>query len=772
MEIENIVANTVYIKARTGGQRKGKSKKWRNYLQFPHYTQCLSLKSELDLSYGFVVEKQPIGRLLFKQFCEETDSAELGICWRFLERVEEYETSDNDLDQRRKLASTVAELFAELSREGTATAKDGEEPLVNGEGHVTSASVSNEATGSCSPNGPRKFLRDAFVQKCVRIATEAANGKGEPSSGLFTPLAKEVRQFLAAEPFRQFREETMYFHRYLQWKWMERRPVDKHTFRLYRILGKGGFGEVCACQVRASGKMYALKKLEKKRVKKRHAESLTLNEKQILQRINSPFVVSLAYAYETKDALCLVLTLMNGGDLKFHLYTLSPGGFDEKRAQFYAAEITLGLQHLHRERILYRDLKPENILLDDYGHVRISDLGLAVELKDNEPIKGRVGTVGYMAPEIVKNERYSYGVDWWGLGCLIYEMIEGKAPFRQRKEKVKREEVERRVREDTEKYSDKFTEAARTLCRGLLHKEPTLRQGCRRVGRPEDGAEELKAHAFFTQSDARTGRELMPWKKMEAGKLPPPFCPDPHSVYAKDVLDIEQFSTVKGVRLDATDNTFYDKFNTGSVSIPWQNEMIETECFQDLNIFYSNGLIVPDLRPDGGVASAHIQAQQQSRMSGFFSKLFRRKGRSNSAYNPTELMVQGTAGTGAGEPRPCTSVSADCPHCGVKDCKKCMVTHHEKQQKGAGSSACKSAHDLRTCNSFAGAETVARGGVCRQSNSTSSEAVEPPPNGSAIELHEKRHQKGAESNKVTITKPAAGGGAETAQNHVAERAKS
>lgn len=142
--------------------------------------------------------------------------------------------------------------------------------------------------------------------------------------------------------------ETMYFHRYLQasakpnleanpcflqWKHLERRPVDKHTFRLYRILGKGGFGEVCACQVvhhsginrdkqifsnlqvRASGKMYALKKLEKKRVKKRHAESLTLNEKQILQRINSPFVVSLAYAYETKDALCLVLTLMNGGFL-------------------------------------------------------------------------------------------------------------------------------------------------------------------------------------------------------------------------------------------------------------------------------------------------------------------------------------------------------------------------------------------------------------------------------------------------------------------------
>uniref|UniRef100_A0A1I8ERQ8 G protein-coupled receptor kinase n=1 Tax=Wuchereria bancrofti TaxID=6293 RepID=A0A1I8ERQ8_WUCBA len=317
-----------------GGQKKGKSKKWKNYLQFPHYTECLYLRSEIDVSYSYVVEKQPIGKLLFEQFCNTNER--YARAWAFLCKVEEYETSDDDGESRRTLAKSIASLL----------------------------SVENDAPCTSSDSLWCSFLSEDFIEKFTSIANDASH-ESEPSSGIFFEAYKSVQSFLADRSFRKFLE-THYFHRYLQWKWLEKRPVDKHTFRLYRILGKGGFGEVCACQVRASGKMYALKKLEKKRVKKRHAETLSLNEKQILQKINSPFVVSLAYAYETKDSLCLVLTLMNGGDLKFHLYNLIPGGFDEKRVQFYAAEITLGLQHLHKEHIIYRDLKPENILLDDY----------------------------------------------------------------------------------------------------------------------------------------------------------------------------------------------------------------------------------------------------------------------------------------------------------------------------------------------------------------------------------------------------------------------
>lgn len=69
------------------------------------------------------------------------------------------------------------------------------------------------------------------------------------------------------------------------------------------------------------------------------------------------------------------------------------------------------------------------------------------------------------APEVIQNESYTVSPDWWGLGCLIFEMIQGQSPFRKRKERVKREEVDRRVREDPEEYSDKFSEEAKDICR-------------------------------------------------------------------------------------------------------------------------------------------------------------------------------------------------------------------------------------------------------------------------------------------------------------------
>uniref|UniRef100_A0A8C2XFD3 G protein-coupled receptor kinase n=1 Tax=Cyclopterus lumpus TaxID=8103 RepID=A0A8C2XFD3_CYCLU len=537
-----------------GGKRNGRSKKWKEMLKLPHISQCEELRCSIDRDYTSLCEKQPIGRLLFRQYCDTRP--ELKRCIEFMDTVAMYQLAPDEKRRDSKFLTCLIGFFP------------------------------------CDIN--------IFITLLLN----------DHQLSLFFPPYRIVRDYLSGAPFSSY-QESMHFSRFLQWKWLERQPVTKNTFRHYRVLGKGGFGEVCACQVRATGKMYACKKLEKKRVKKRKGEAMALNEKRILEKVNSSFVVNLAYAYETKDALCLVLTIMNGGDLKFHIYNMGNSGFDEQRAIFYAAEICCGLEDLHRERIVYRDLKPENILLDDRGHIRISDLGLAVQIPEGETIRGRVGTVGYMAPEVIQNESYSVSPDWWGLGCLIFEMIQGQSPFRKRKERVKREEVDRRVREDQEEYSDKFAEEAKDICRQLLVKDPKERLGCQ--GR---GAIEVKQHPIFRNIN---------FKRLEANMLDPPFSPDPRAVYCKDVLDIEQFSTVKGVNLDPTDDDFYHKFVTGSVSIPWQNEMIEMECFKEINVYETDGTLCSDL---------DVNRPNPPPKRGFFYRLFRREA---SASAPATL---------------------------------------------------------------------------------------------------------------------------------------
>uniref|UniRef100_A0A8C3YRI3 G protein-coupled receptor kinase n=1 Tax=Catagonus wagneri TaxID=51154 RepID=A0A8C3YRI3_9CETA len=518
MELENLLANSMLLKARQ------------------------------EKEYSSLCDKQPIGRLLFRQFCDAKPDLRRRV--EFLDAVAEYEVAADE-DQGAGGLAVLDTFFGE-------------------ELAAPFAEVPAQA-----------------VQECRQRLQEA------PSKDVFKECTRAIHNYLSGEPFEEY-QESSYFSRFLQWKWLERRPVTKKTFRHYRVLGKGGFGEVCACQVRATGKLYACKKLEKKRIKRRNGEALALNEKRLLEKVHSRFVVSLCYTYETRDSLCLVLTIMNGGDLKFHIYNLGKPGFEEQRAVFYAAELCCGLEDLHRERIVYRDLKPENILLDDRGHIRISDLGLAVQIPEDQAVHGRVGTLGYMAPEVLTNENYTFSPDWWGLGCLIYEMIEGHSPFKKFKEKVRRDEVERRVKKEAETYSERFSPEAKSVCRLLLTKDPKQRLGCR-----GGGVAEVKGHPVFKDINFR---------RLEATMLDPPFRPDPQAVYCKDVLDIEQFSLVKGVHLDSTDAAFYREFVTGCVSIPWQSEMIESECFKDINERENEEVEAGD--PD---EDAHLPVRKQRR---------------------------------------------------------------------------------------------------------------------------------------------------------------
>ncbi|XP_008584945.1 PREDICTED: G protein-coupled receptor kinase 7 [Galeopterus variegatus] len=413
------------------------------------------------------------------------------------------------------------------------------------------------------PGDPRPFPSPALTARC-----QAATAEHERAA-LVAQAKAEAMAFLQDKPFQGFLASPFY-DRFLQWKAFERQPVSDKYFHEFRVLGKGGFGEVCAVQVRNTGKMYACKKLDKKRLKKKNGEKMALLEKEILEKVNSPFIVSLAYAFESKTHLCLVMSLMNGGDLKFHIYNTGTRGLEMSRVVFYSAQMVCGVLHLHDLGIVYRDLKPENVLLDDLGNCRLSDLGLAVKIQDGKPITQRAGTNGYMAPEIlVEKVGYSYPVDWFAMGCSIYEMIAGRTPFKDYKEKVSKEDLkERTLKEEVKFQHDNFTEEAKDICRLFLAKQPEQRLGSRAQ------SDDPRNHSFF---------KTINFPRLEAGLVEPPFVPDPSVVYAKDIDEIDDFSEVRGVEFDDKDKKFFQRFATGAVPIAWQEEIIETGLFEELN---------------------------------------------------------------------------------------------------------------------------------------------------------------------------------------------
>ncbi|KAG8008122.1 Rhodopsin kinase [Nibea albiflora] len=423
------------------------------------------------------------------------------------------------------------------------------------------------------------FLEEKAV---TRVKEDFKNVRGD----LFKESEQQLLKHLEQKAVDGFKN-SMYFLRFVQFKWLESQPVDEEWFIDFRVLGKGGFGEVFACQAKATGKMYANKKLEKKRLKKRKGYEGAIVEKRILAKVHSRFIVSLAYAFQTKTDLCLVMTIMNGGDLRFHMYNVDEKnpGFDETRARFYTCQIICGLEHLHQHRIIYRDLKPENVLLDDAGHVRLSDLGLAVELPPGkDKTSGYAGTPGFMAPELLQKKQYDYTVDYFTLGVTLFEMIAAKGPFRVRGEKVEHEEVARRIINDPVAYTPNFSKECKDICEGLMHKDPE-----KRLGFKNNTCDELKNQPFFKEIN---------WGRLEAGMLPPPFVPNPRMVYAKDIGDVGAFSTIKGVVLDNKDTEFFADFASGNVPIPWQEEMIETGVFGELNVWGQNGQLPNDLDPN------------------------------------------------------------------------------------------------------------------------------------------------------------------------------
>uniref|UniRef100_A0ABM0GWU7 G protein-coupled receptor kinase n=1 Tax=Saccoglossus kowalevskii TaxID=10224 RepID=A0ABM0GWU7_SACKO len=401
-----------------------------------------------------------------------------------------------------------------------------------------------------------------FSKKAVEHVQSKLTKREVPTT-LFELYIEEICNSLRGEIFNKFVQSEK-FTRFCQWKNVELNiNLTMNDFSVHRIIGRGGFGEVYGCRKADTGKMYAMKCLDKKRIKMKQGETLALNERimlSLVSEVDSPFIVCMTYAFQTPEKLCFILDLMNGGDLHYHLS--QHGVFSEKQVQFYAAEIILGLEHMHNRFVVYRDLKPANILLDEHGHVRISDLGLACDFSKKKP-HASVGTHGYMAPEVLsKGTAYDSSADWFSFGCMLYKLLKGHSPFRQHKTKDKHEIDRMTLTMDVE-FPDSMSQEMRGLLEGLLRRDVPERLGCR--GR---GASEVKEHPFFKGID---------WQQVHLQKYPPPLIPPRGEVNAADAFDIGSFDEedTKGIKLTEADQELYKNFPL-VISERWQQEIAET----------------------------------------------------------------------------------------------------------------------------------------------------------------------------------------------------
>ena len=332
-----------------------------------------------------------------------------------------------------------------------------------------------------------------------------------------------------------------------------RKSREKQSIRDYEsiaVIGRGAFGEVHVCREKKTGKIYAIKKIKKNIIVLKNQVIHILNEQFFMSRAKSPWIVELKESFQEDDYLYLVMEYLPGGDLMNLL--IKKDILTENEARFYLSELILAIESIHKLDCIHRDIKPDNILIDQNGHIKLSDFGLAkisdklydkenekytnyINNKKNKKKKEEekmthnknyscVGTAYYVAPEVLNQKGYEKDIDWWSAGIIFFEMLVGYAPFcSQETNEVCYKVLNWKKFLKIPNYI-RISDEAKDLIFKMINNSNS------RLGK--NGADEIKKHPFFKGID---------WNNVK--NMKPPFIPILKNEY--DTSYFENFEIIE-----------------------------------------------------------------------------------------------------------------------------------------------------------------------------------------------------------------------------------
>ena len=285
--------------------------------------------------------------------------------------------------------------------------------------------------------------------------------------------------------------------------------LSKSSFKFMYVIGKGGFGKVWKIEYKKTKETYALKEMSKLKVLDKKSEKSINSEREFLSFLHHPFLVNMHYAFQDYDNLYLVMDMLSGGDLRYHISRYRR--FSEEQTRFFIACMVYTLEYIHGNNVIHRDIKPENLVLDEKGYVRITDFGIAKEnMPDNSSETS--GTPGYMSPEVMRGKNHSFPVDFFAIGVIGYEFMMGKRPYYgKNRNEIKEQMLSTQACINKDNLRQGWSPESADFINKLLIRKVENRLGTK------GGAAEMKEHPWL---------KYYPWKELENKTLPAPFIPE------------------------------------------------------------------------------------------------------------------------------------------------------------------------------------------------------------------------------------------------------